>query len=182
MTHIKDKSDKKLISDVKKGKSDSFALLVNKYQLKIRRLGLSFFKNTTDAEDFVQDVFIKIYTNIKSFRGDSLFSTWLMRVAYNTAINSIKRKKEYVSLAEDYELEDSDLNPEERHIRKLMIEAVQESLREIPKKFSLCLDLYFFYDFSYADISDVLDLSLNTVKSHIFRAKKLLKRKLENVL
>ena len=73
--------DEKLISAVKRGNSRAFALLVSKYQLKVKSLGLSFFRNSTDAEDFVQDVFIKVYTCIDSFRGDSQFSTWLMRIA-----------------------------------------------------------------------------------------------------
>lgn len=182
MNKNKDVSDKKLISEVKKGNSNAFALLISKYQLKVKNLGISFFRNTTDAEDFVQDVFLKAYTNIKSFRGESQFSTWLMRIAYNTAVNSVKRGKEYLPLLEGVEVEDSDLNPEERQIKSLTVEAVQESMKEIPAKFAICLDLYFFYDLSYSDIGEMLDLPINTVKSHIFRAKKLLKEKLETVL
>lgn len=181
--HSKDEiSDKKLISEVKKGNSRAFSLLVSRYQLKVKSLGLSFFKNVTDTEDFVQDVFIKVYTSLDSFRFDAQFSTWLMRIAYNTAINSVKRAKEYLPLNEDFEVEDVGLNPEEKQLRKITIEAVQEVLTEIPKKFAVCLDLYFFYDFSYGDISEMLDLPLNTVKSHIFRAKKLMKAKLEAIL
>jgi RNA polymerase sigma-70 factor (ECF subfamily) len=174
--------DEKLISAIKRRNSRAFALLVSKYQLKVKSLGLSFFRNSTDAEDFVQDVFIKVYTCIDSFRGDSQFSTWLMRIAYNTAINSVKRAKDYLPLNEGFEIEDSGLNPEEKQLRKLTVQAVQETLKEIPEKFAVCLDLYFFYDFSYIDISEMLDLPINTVKSHIFRAKKLMKSKLEAVL
>ena len=96
MVKTKDIPDKKLISEIKKGNSNAFALLISKYQQKVKNLGISFFRNTTDTEDFVQDVFIKAYTNINSFRGESQFSTWLMRIAYNTAINSVKRAKEYL--------------------------------------------------------------------------------------
>lgn len=143
---------------------------------------MGFFKNEVDTDDFVQEVFIKVYTKLSTFRGDSLFSTWLMRIAYNTAINSVKRAKEYLPLNEGFEVEDSGLNPEEKQLRKLTVQAVQETLKEIPEKFAVCLDLYFFYDFSYNDISEMLDLPINTIKSHIFRAKKLMKSKLEAVL
>ena len=177
-----DSSDKKLISEVKKGNSKAFAHLVVKYQNKVRALGLSFFRNATDAEDFVQDVFVKVFTSLNSFRGESQFSTWLMRVAYNTAVNSVKRAKEYLPIAEDFDIEDKDFNPEEKQLRKITMEAVQETMQELPEKFAICLDLYFFYDFAYVDISEMLDLPVNTVKSHIFRAKKLMKKKLEAIL
>ena len=86
-----EKADKELISQVKKGNNNAFAMLINKYQIKVKALGFSFFRNDTDVEDFVQDVFIKVYTNLDTFRGDSQFSTWLMRIAYNMAVNSVKR-------------------------------------------------------------------------------------------
>ena len=175
-------SDKTLISLIQRGNTNAFALLVSKYQLRVKSLGKSFFRNETDAEDFVQDVFLKVYTSLDSFRGDAQFSTWLMRIAYNTAINSVKRAKEYLPLNDGFEIEDSSLNPEERQLKKLTVQAVRETLKEIPEKFAVCLDLYFFYDFSYTDISEMLDLPINTVKSHIFRAKKLMKAKLEDVL
>ena len=60
---------------------------------------MGFFKNEVDTDDFVQEVFIKVYTKLSTFRGDSLFSTWLMRIAYNTAVNSVNRRKEYASLS-----------------------------------------------------------------------------------
>lgn len=182
MVKTKDIPDKKLISEIKKGNSNAFALLISKYQQKVKNLGISFFRNTTDTEDFVQDVFIKAYTNINSFRGESQFSTWLMRIAYNTAINSVKRAKEYLPILDEVEIEDFDLNPEENQIKAITIESVRESMKGLPAKFAICLDLYFFYDLSYADIGEMLDLPLNTVKSHIFRAKKLLKEKLEAIL
>lgn len=182
MLSKEDSSDKKLISEVKKGNSKAFAHLVGKYQNKVKTLGLSFFRNATDTEDFIQDVFVKVYTSLNSFRGESQFSTWLMRVAYNTAVNSVKRTKEYLPIAEDFDIEDKDFNPEEKQLRKITMEAVQETMQELPEKFAICLDLYFFYDFAYVDISEMLDLPVNTVKSHIFRAKKLMKKKLEAIL
>ena len=139
---------------------------------------MSFFKNQTDTEDFVQDVFLKAYTKLETFRGDSLFSTWLTRIAYTTALNSIKRRKEYLPLADENILYDPDLTPEEKEVKRITIETVRESVKELPEKLALCLDLYFFYDMSYLEICDVTEMPINTVKSNIFRAKKLLREKL----
>lgn len=169
-----------LVRSAVSGNSSAFAELVKRYYRRITAMGMSFFKNSTDTEDFVQDVFIKAYTKLSTFRGDSLFSTWIMRIAYTTAVNSIKRRKEYLSIADETLLFDMDLTPEEKEMKRLTIEVVRESIKELPEYYSLCLDLYFFYDMPYKEICEVLDLSINTVKSHIFRAKKLLHEKLKN--
>ncbi len=172
---IIEKRDSTLISSACSGDSRSFARLVSFYEKKVRAFGMGFFKNASDTDDFIQEVFIKVYTHLGSFRGESLFSTWLMRIAYNTAINSVKRRKEYVSLSDDYEIIDADIGPEDRQLRKLTALAVREALAELPERYAICLDLYFFNDMSHNEISEVLELPVNTVKSHIFRAKKILR-------
>ncbi len=176
---IIEKRDNALISSACAGDSRSFARLVSFYEKKVRAFGMGFFKNASDTDDFIQEVFIKVYTHLHSFRFESLFSTWLMRIAYNTAVNSIKRRKEYVSLSEDYEIIDGDIGPEEKQLRQLTALAVRSALEELPERYALCLDMYFFYDMSHNEISEVLELPVNTVKSHIFRAKKILRESLK---
>lgn len=179
----KNTSDKKedlyICKKVIGGKTNAFALLVSKYQKRIFILGLSFFKNETDAEDFVQDVMLKAYKALPSFRGEAAFSTWLMHIAYNLAINSVQRRREFSSFAEDMEIKSSFLTPEEKHIRRCMKESIRKAVNNLPEKYRVCIDLYFFYDMPYADIETVTNIPVNTVKSHIFRAKKLLKTELE---
>ena len=167
-----------LIRSALSGNESAFAELIRLHHRRITALGMSFFKNQTDTEDFVQDVFLKAYTKLETFRGDSLFSTWLTRIAYTTALNSIKRRKEYLPLADENILYDPDLTPEEKEVKRITIETVRESVKELPEKLALCLDLYFFYDMSYLEICDVTEMPINTVKSNIFRAKKLLREKL----
>ncbi len=174
--------DFELVKRISKGDSQAFTILVEKYEKKVRALGYSFFKNDTDSADFVQDVFLKVYTNISTFRKESQFSTWLMRIAYNTAVNAKNRRKEYVTLSEHAEILDNDYSVEEKQLRELTAEAIREALKELPKQFALCLDLYFFYDFSHSEISVITGLPVNTIKSNIFRAKKQLKQKLEDFI
>lgn len=176
------KAEEILVRSAAGGNSQAFAELVKRYHRRVAALGMSFFKNAADTEDFVQDVFIKVYTKLRDFRGESRFSTWLLRIGYTTAINSIKRRKEYLPLGDETILWDQDYTPEEMQMRRLTIETVRESITELPERFAVCLDMYFFYDMAYGDISEVTGLPLNTVKSHIFRAKKLLKEKLEKRL
>lgn len=172
------KRDSKLVREVLSGNTSAFAELMSLYKKRIEALGMSFFKNPADTEDFAQDVFLKAYTKLDSFRGESLFSTWLTRMAYNTAINAVNRRAEYVSIADESLLQDNGLTPEEKELRNLTMEAVRESLKELPDKYKIVLDLYFFYDNSYSEISEITSLAENTVKSHIFRAKKLLREKI----
>jgi RNA polymerase sigma-70 factor (ECF subfamily) len=161
------------------GNAASFAVLAEKYRKRIFGLGYSFFRNPDDAEDFVQDVLVKVYVSLASFRGESQFSTWVMRIAYNTAINSIKRKHDYTSLAEDFEIVDPCDTPEELHLRNCSIDAIREALKDLPERYRACVDMFFFYDMPYVDISEVTGLPVNTIKSHVFRAKKLLRERLD---
>lgn len=174
--HNKDNS---LVKQVIEGDNSAFAEIISLYERRIRALGYSFFKNSADTDDFVQDVFLRVYTKLKSFRGDSQFSTWLTRVAYNTAINSKNRRTEYASLSENFDMLDTDYGPEELQLRKLTAEAVNLAIKELPQTYGICLDMYFFYDFAYNEISVITGLPVNTVKSNVFRAKKILKTKLE---
>ena len=179
---VEEKRDTHLVKAAIAGNSHAFEQLVLKYHRRVTTLGMSFFKNATDTEDFVQDVFIKAYTKLNTFRGDSLFSTWLLRIAYTTAINSIQRRQEYLPIADETVLCDLDYTPEERELRRITVEVLKESIKELPERFALCLDMYFFYDMPYGEICEVTGMPLNTVKSHIFRAKKMLKEKLEDKL
>lgn len=182
MAEIKSPTDFILVNAACKGDNSAFAELIRRYQKKVHALGISFFKNTADTEDFVQEVWIKVYTKLSLFRREAQFSTWLMRIAYNTAVNSVNRRKEYLPLNEDFDIADNALGPEERQLRKITMQAVQQSMKGIPAHFAICLDMYFFYGMAYNDISEVLDIPVNTIKSHIFRAKKLMKQKLENII
>jgi RNA polymerase sigma-70 factor (ECF subfamily) len=143
-------------------------------------MGLSFFRNAEDASDFAQEVFLKVFRSLPRFEGRSRFSTWLYKIAYNTAVNGIKRKREYRSLAEDDCLSDEE-TPERKILRSAAREAVLEALLDLPERYRICVDLFFFYGRSYQEIGVITGYPVNTIKSHVFRAKKLLREKLEGI-
>ena len=167
-----------LVEQILLGEKELFRLLIQQYQQKVHAMGMSFFHNEDDAADYTQDVFIRCYRSLASFRGHSRFSTWLYRIAYNTAVNNINRRKEYNSLSEDPLTEDS---PEQQLLRRAASEAVRTAVEELPEKHRICIDLYFFYDCTIKEIEVITGFPENTVKSHVFRAKKLLKEKLGDV-
>jgi len=166
-----------LVEQILSGEKELFRLLIHQYQQAIHAMGMSFFRNKEDAADFTQDVFIRSYRSLASFRGHSRFSTWLYRIAYNTAVNSINRRKEYQSLAEDPLTEEG---PEQHVLRAAAAQAVRTAVEELPEKYRICVDLYFFYDCSIREIEVITGFPENTVKSHVFRAKKLLREKLSD--
>lgn len=170
--------DNALIKATLSGNKKAFSKLISYYKKRVHALGMSFFKNETDTDDFMQDVFIKTYTNLSQFKGNSSFPTWLTAIAYNTAINARNRRKEYLPISDEDNLEDDAFTPEKNHIRKVTVLAVREAVRNLSEKEAVCVELFFFYDNSHAEISEITGLPINTIKSHIFRAKKILREKL----
>jgi len=174
-----DYSDNLVTDLVVSGQKDLFRLLVRRYERVVYGMGLSFFRNAEDASDFTQDVFLKVYRHLSRFGRRSRFSTWLYKIAYNTAVSGVNRRKEYRSLAEgDTEEADGD-TPERLLIREAARDAVLSSLRELPEPYRICIDLFFFYNRSYREIEAITGFPVNTIKSHVFRAKKMLREKLD---
>ena len=183
MSHEEDYSDKLIVDQILSGQKDLFRLLVRRYERPIYGMGMGFFRNAEDTRDFVQEVFLKVYRSLSGFEGRARFSTWLYKIAYNTALNGVNRRKEYYSLAEGKdEIEASgDNTPEQLLLRSAAKEAVLASLKELPERYRVCIDLFFFYERSYQEIEAITGFPVNTIKSHVFRAKKLLRDKLEGI-
>jgi len=176
-----DYNDQLIVSQVVSGQKDLFRLLVRQHEKAVYGMGLSFFRNPEDASDFTQEVFLKAYRSLSNFEGRSRFSTWLYKIAYNTALNEVNRRKEYHSLAEEdaNKLLSSDETPERLALRNAAREAVKAAIKELPERFRVCVDLFFFYDRSYQEIEAITGIPVNTIKSHVFRAKIILREKLE---
>jgi RNA polymerase sigma-70 factor (ECF subfamily) len=173
--------DHLVVSQIVSGQKELFRLLVQRYEKAVYGMGISFFRNKEDASDFAQEVFLKVYRSLSLFEGRSRFSTWLYKIAYNTAINGVNRRKEYQSFAEGDadKLICADNNPEQVLLYKTAREAVQAVLKELPERFRVCIDLFFFFARSYQEIEEITGIPVNTIKSHVFRSKKILREKLE---
>jgi len=173
-----DDEDKAIAAQVAAGQNDLFRLIVKRHERAVYGMGMSFFRNREDASDFTQEVFLKTFRNLSRFEGRARFSTWLYKIAYNTAINSVTRKKDYKSLTEE-EIASADDTPERGLLKQLAQGAVLAAIETLPERFKVCVDLYFFYDRSYQEIEAITGYPVNTIKSHVFRAKKLLREKLK---
>jgi RNA polymerase sigma-70 factor (ECF subfamily) len=174
-----DADDQLIIGQIVSGDKELFGLLVKRHEQAVYGMGLSFFRNRDDASDFTQEVFLKAYRSLPRFEGRSRFSTWLYRIAYNAAVNGVTRRREYRSLAEDESAAEEE--PERKLLRSAAREAVLTAVSELPDRYRICVDLFFFYDRSYQEIEAITGFPVNTIKSHVFRAKKLLREKLGNI-
>jgi len=172
-----DDEDRIIADQIISGQKELFRLLIKKHERAVHGMGMSFFHNAEDASDFTQEVFLKVFSNLSRFEGRSRFSTWLYKIAYNTAVNSVTRMKDYQSLVED-EIASNNDTPEREFLKNLARDAVLEAVIELPKRYRVCVDLFFFYDRSYEEIEIITGYPVNTIKSHVFRAKKILREKL----
>ena len=175
--------DKFLVKESIAGNPAAFSTIMFLYKKRVEAVGKRFFYNQNDIDDFVQEVFIKVFNSLSSFKGESKFSTWLTRIAFNTALNSKTRTKNADTLdtAESDNLPSGYDSPEEAEMKRITKLAIHQSVKELPEKYAQCVEMYFFMDMSYEDISETTGIPVNTLKTHIFRAKKILYEKLKEL-
>ncbi|WP_455382057.1 RNA polymerase sigma factor [Salinispira pacifica] len=163
------------------GDSDAFRHIVERYQAPVLALGLRFLRNREAAEDYAQEVFLRVFRSLHTYRGEARFYSWLMRVAYNMAVDVSGSSRRDHSLGE-MDITDPARTPEEQLLYRQTAAAVREAMTELPPYHAVCLDLYFFFDLRYEEISSMTGFPLNTIKSHIRRAKTRLRRTLGETL
>jgi len=183
-------SDLEIIDNIKKGDKNAFKALVENHQALVLNTCRGFLHNEDDALDVAQDVFIEAYRSIKKFRGDSRISTWLYRIAVNKSLNFIRKNKKHrllnsidvmykrggkhIENASNLELPDTEFERRERS------DVLNKAIDELPKKQKTAFVLNKYDKLSYKEISDVMNKSISSVESLLFRAKKNLQEKLIN--
>jgi RNA polymerase sigma-70 factor (ECF subfamily) len=173
-------TDEELAKKVQEGDRDSFSLLVERYQEKMRRYGRKFLRQHEDIDDVVQDIFLKTYANIKSFDSGKKFSSWLYRIAHNTFLNHLRSsKKELFRIDFDTVLPFlySNDDPEEGLELKKVSEQLDSYLELLDQKYREIIVLRFYEGLSYEEIADVLKVPVSTVGVRISRALQHLKKK-----
>ncbi len=177
-----------LVAAAKRGDADAFEELVTRYEAKIFRLTMNITRNREDAEDAMQEAFLKSYAHLKDFQGDSRFYTWLVRIAANEALMRLrKRRPNQVSLdepiegAEDLmprEIEDWGPSPEQRFAQTEMHEILSEVIDKLEPDFRVVFVLRDMEELSTEETAKVLGISVPAVKSRLLRARLKLRQKL----
>ena len=169
-----------LIAQVLAGDAEAFEPLVKEHQTNVYRLALRLLGNEADAADAAQDAFLKAYTSLSSFRGESRFSVWLYRLTNNVCIDALRRRRDALSLeTEDDEgettalpLPDERWSPETLAERAEDIRAVRSALDALPDDCREILTLREIGGLSYEELAAALRLELGTVRSRLNRARK----------
>lgn len=170
-----------LIKKAQSGDCDAFEKLVYEHEKLVYNLALRLLGNEQDAQDAFQEAFIKAWTGLNSFRGDSKFSVWLYRLANNVCMDMLRqRKKDALSLTvsdssgEDTMLDVSDPAPGPHELleHRENMEQLNRAIKALPEDHRRILMLREETGLSYEEIAAVLELDLGTVKSRIFRARK----------
>ena len=177
-------NDNDLIKKTLGGDDNSFSLLVNKHKDFVFSMAVRMVQNEQLAEEIAQDSFLNAYKALKSFEGNSKFSTWLYRITYNVALNALKKEnrnreffsdqepEEYMNYSISNQINDSTLDDVERNE---LGDIVRGCIAKLPPKFASILTMYHLNQMKYDEISELMRLPIGTVKSHIHRGRVMLR-------
>ena len=177
-----------LVAAAKAGHVSAFETLVGRYERKIFRLTQNITQNREDAEDAMQEAFLKAYEHLGEFQGNSRFYTWLVRIAVNQALMKLRRRRpNHVSLDEEVdtgeetmprEVEDWGPSPEERYGQTELSKILSEVIADLEPPFRIVFQLRDIEELSTEETAEALGLSIPAVKSRLLRARLKLRQKL----
>ena len=180
--------EKELIRQAKNGDLKAYEQIIGLYEKKVFSTIYYMVKNDNDVEDIAQEVFIKIYRNLNSFKEESSLYTWIYRITINVCIDELKKRKKVVYLDEKIETKDGEIEfqvsdtgkslhelTEEKDLREILLKCVRK-LSEDQRTMIILRDIK---GFTYMEIAEMTKMNLGTVKSKINRARSALKQLLE---
>ncbi len=183
-------SDPEIIEQLRQGNENAFRKLVENYQKLVVNTCYGLVQNREDAEDIAQEVFVEVYRSVEHFRADAKLSTWLYRIAVNRSLNHIrdnKKHKWFQSFTKEVETQNRQLlrvesaqtdQPEFELENKQRATILHEAINSLPENQKVAFTLNKYEDLSYKEIADVMEISVSSVESLLFRAKKNLQKKL----
>ena len=185
--------DQLLVDRVQLGDKKAFGLLVSKYQRKLMRLVSRLVRDQAEAEDVVQEAFIKAYRALPQFRGDSAFYTWLYRIGINTAKNYLVTQGRRMPTSTESDIQEAetfddgeqlrDINtPESMLATKQIAETVNIAMEALPEELRVAITLREIEGLSYDEIALAMGCPIGTVRSRIFRAREAIAEKLRPLL
>lgn len=170
-----DKTDVEIIEEIKAGNTSAYTILLDRYKHMVFTLAFNILLNREDAEELAQDVFVKAFHALPSFKGESLFSTWLYRIVINTSLN--KKKLNRIQFSEfDKDLNDNNydgindlLHQQEINERKNIVQSAIQLLKENER---LCITLFYLNELSLAEINELSGITIPNIKILLHRARK----------
>ena len=175
---MKDFTDLEIIASVKRGNQADYAIIIDRYKNKAFSLVKRMLKNEMEAEEVLQDCFLKAYYALNSFKQEAKFSTWFYRIVYNTTLSKISARKrkiesEMSSLEDHFNLESNyDFRVTENSDLSSFVNVILEKL---PSNYSSVLNLFYLNEMSCEEISEVMNISVSNVKVMLHRSRNALR-------
>jgi RNA polymerase sigma factor (sigma-70 family) len=185
----KGQQDYKLVLKAMAGDQKAYAELLDRYRDAIYFMLLKMVSNSSDAEDLTIEAFGKAFKNLQQYTPNYAFSTWLFKIATNNCIDFIRRRRaNLISIDQgndDHDgmhvnIQDDKPDPEEHIINEQKIKMMREVVARLKPRYRRLIELRYFNEFSYEEISEELELPIGTVKAQLFRARELLGNILKN--
>lgn len=179
-------NEDKIIISAKDSSEEAFRYLYDKYKERIYRMAYRYTKSAENAEDIMQETFIKAFKKISTFRNDDInsFSTWLTRICINNSLTHLKKSKKYgkdviISISDgDVEISTSNNQPDTIVQSKSLKELIQKAIEVLSPKQKIIFDLRYTQHHDLNKIAEIMQCSLGNVKSQLFRTKEKLQKKL----
>src|SRR5256714_2431299 len=180
-----EQDDVALVSACQVGDQDAFALLVQRHQRFVFNLVFRMLGHYEEADEVTQETFLAAWQGLPGFRGEARFSTWLYRIAYNCALKQLEQRKRDRAIQLEVQAEQIvfSTSREQRIDAELEARArqalVHEHLANLPAKYRIVLVLRHLQDMTYEEMAEILTMPIGTIKTHLFRARNLLKERIE---
>jgi len=177
MTAVPAVTDQDLVTGTLAGRGEDFEVLVGRYERAVYNLALRMLRNSEDAKDATQEAFFKAFRSLRTFKTGAKFSTWILAIAYNASCDRLAKRRHF-SNAELPERADPGPGPAEEAEREDEAACLRRAIDQLPDKYRAVITLYHLQGKQYDEIATILGVPMGTVKTHLFRAKDLLRKRL----
>lgn len=181
--------DDVIISSILDGNKDDYEMLIRRYNERLYRIGISILKNDEEVEDAMQEAYIKAYQQLKTFKRQSKFSTWLSRIMINESLSKLRQRKNHIEYSEVesatqsansyHALPSNHVTPEKQVLQKEMKNILEHAIQQLPQKYQTVFVMREIEGMNVQETAECLRLSTENVKVRLHRAKEILKNKLK---
>ncbi len=175
-TNMQPFSDQELVSGVLQGSSAHQTALYRQFSVPMFRVLLRYAKDKSEAEDMLQDGFVRVYRDMVQFRGDGALGGWIRRIMVNTALSHLRKQRDFVKDVPDFNVFESKFHTEEDFASNLDAQTLMSYLQRLPPGYRTVFNFYAIEGFSHEEIAEQLGISIGTSKSQLFKAREFLKK------